>query len=72
MMSNAEGSLGAITSAFCLVGSFGARASENARCRRWSEAQVAEAVHLATMMGLYNRMANAFGLPSQNLLALKS
>lgn len=36
----------------------------------WTEEQVAEAVHVAAMMGLCNRVANAFGLPSQNLLGL--
>lgn len=38
----------------------------------WKEEQIAEAVHVAAMMGLCNRVANAFGLPSQNLLALQS
>jgi uncharacterized peroxidase-related enzyme len=36
----------------------------------WSEEQIAETVHVATMMGLCNRVANAFGLGSQDLLAL--
>lgn len=36
----------------------------------WAEEQVAEAVHVATVMGLCNRIANAFGLPSQHLLDL--
>jgi uncharacterized peroxidase-related enzyme len=34
----------------------------------WQEEQIAEAVLVAAMMGLCNRVANAFGLPSQNLL----
>ena len=34
----------------------------------WTEEQVAEAVHVAAMMGLCNRVVNAFGLPSQNLM----
>ena len=36
----------------------------------WREEQIAEAVHVAAMMGLCNRVANAFGLPSQDLLSL--
>ena len=38
----------------------------------WQEEQIAEAVHVATMMGLCNRVANAFGLSSRGLLSLKS
>lgn len=30
----------------------------------WSEAQVAEAVHIAALFAAFNRVANAFGLPS--------
>jgi len=37
----------------------------------WSFEQIAEAVHVAAMMGLCNRVANAFGLPSQGFLDLK-
>lgn len=36
----------------------------------WSYPQIAEAVHVAAMMGFCNRVANAFGLPPQNLLSL--
>ena len=36
----------------------------------WQEQQIAEAVLVATMMGLCNRIANAFGLPTQNLLSM--
>jgi uncharacterized peroxidase-related enzyme len=36
----------------------------------WSEEQIAEAVHVAAMMGLCNKVANAFGLSSQQLLSL--
>jgi uncharacterized peroxidase-related enzyme len=36
----------------------------------WTEDQIAETVHVTAMMGLCNRVANAFGLPSQNYLAL--
>jgi uncharacterized peroxidase-related enzyme len=37
----------------------------------WKEEQIAEAIHVAAMMGLCNRVANAFGLPNQGLLALQ-
>ncbi|HEX3472359.1 MAG TPA: peroxidase-related enzyme [Silvibacterium sp.] len=37
----------------------------------WQDEQIAEAVHVAAMMGLCNRVANAFGLPSQGFLELK-
>lgn len=37
----------------------------------WNEEQIAEAVLVATMMGFCNRVANAFGLPVQNLLSLQ-
>jgi alkylhydroperoxidase family enzyme len=36
----------------------------------WSELQIAEAVHVAALFATFNRMANAFGLPSQGLLEL--
>ena len=32
----------------------------------WREEQIAEAVHVAAMMGFCNRIANAFGLPSRH------
>lgn len=32
----------------------------------WTEAQLAEAVHLTAMFAAFNRIANAFGLPSPN------
>jgi uncharacterized peroxidase-related enzyme len=35
----------------------------------WQEEQIAEAIHVATIMGLCNRVANAFGLSSQGLLS---
>lgn len=37
----------------------------------WSEEQIAEGVLVATVMGFCNRVANAFGLPAQNLLSLQ-
>lgn len=36
----------------------------------WSELQIAEAVHIAALFATFNRVANAFGLSSQGLLAL--
>ena len=38
---------------------------------KWREEQISEAVHVAAMMGMCNRVANAFGLPSQGLLSSK-
>jgi uncharacterized peroxidase-related enzyme len=36
----------------------------------WSELQIAEAVHVTALFATFNRVANAFGLASQGLLAL--
>ncbi len=36
----------------------------------WSQLQIAEAIHVAALFATFNRVANAFGLPSQDLLAL--
>jgi uncharacterized peroxidase-related enzyme len=36
----------------------------------WSEPQIAEAIHIASLFAAFNRIANAFGLPSQHMLAL--
>jgi|SRR5580658_1502017 uncharacterized peroxidase-related enzyme len=36
----------------------------------WSELQIAEAVHITALFATFNRVANAFGLKSQGLLAL--
>ena len=36
----------------------------------WSELQAAEAVHVVALFATFNRVANAFGLSSQGLLAL--
>lgn len=43
---------------------------EKLRSEGWSEAQVAEAIHVAALFSTFNRVANAFGLKSQGLLAL--
>lgn len=42
---------------------------ERLRGLGWTDLQVAEAVHLAALFACFNRVVNAFGLPSQNLLA---
>jgi uncharacterized peroxidase-related enzyme len=36
----------------------------------WSELQIAEAIHIAALFATFNRVANAFGLASQGLIAL--
>ena len=36
----------------------------------WSQLQIAEAVHIVALFAAFNRVANAFGLSSQGLLAL--
>jgi uncharacterized peroxidase-related enzyme len=36
----------------------------------WTELQIAEAIHLTALFACFNRVVNAFGLPSQNLLAM--
>lgn len=36
----------------------------------WNDAQAAEAIHVAALFATFNRVANAFGLESQGLLAL--
>jgi uncharacterized peroxidase-related enzyme len=41
-------------------------------CRgNWNNEEIAEAVHVAAMFACFNRVANAFGLPSQGLLGLR-
>lgn len=37
---------------------------EAAMCAGWTEAQVAEAVHIAALFAAFNRIANGYGLPS--------
>jgi uncharacterized peroxidase-related enzyme len=38
------------------------------RASGWDEKQIAECVHVAAMFACFNRVANAFGLPSQGLV----
>jgi len=35
----------------------------------WSERQIPEAIHIAALFATFNRVVNAFGLPTQGLLA---
>jgi uncharacterized peroxidase-related enzyme len=39
----------------------------NLRASGWDEKQIAESIHVAAMFACFNRVANAFGLPSQEL-----
>jgi len=41
---------------------------QNLRASGWDEKQIAESIHMAAMFACFNRVANAFGLPSQDLL----
>jgi len=36
----------------------------------WSENQIAEAVYITALFAFFNRVADAFGVPSQNYLIL--
>lgn len=36
----------------------------------WKEEQIAEAVYITAMFAFFNRVADAFGIPSQNYLAI--
>jgi alkylhydroperoxidase family enzyme len=40
------------------------------RVAGWSEDQIAEAVYVTAMFAFFNRVADAFGVPSQNYLAI--
>ncbi len=44
---------------------------EAVRLAGWSDLQIAEIVHTVALFAAFNRMANAFGLPSQGLLSLR-
>lgn len=43
---------------------------EHLRESGWTNLQIAEAIHLAALFACFNRVVNAFGLPSQGLLAI--
>jgi uncharacterized peroxidase-related enzyme len=36
----------------------------------WTDLQIAEAIHVTALFACFNRVVNAFGLPSQDLLAV--
>jgi alkylhydroperoxidase family enzyme len=36
----------------------------------WSEDQIAETVYVTALFAFFNRVADAFGVPSQNYLAM--
>jgi alkylhydroperoxidase family enzyme len=38
------------------------------RAAGWKEEQIAEAVYVAALFAFFNRVADAFGVPSQNYL----
>ena len=42
---------------------------EKLRAAGWKEAQIAEAVYVTALFAFFNRVADAFGVPSQNYLS---
>jgi hypothetical protein len=42
---------------------------EGLRNHGWADLQIAEAIHLTALFATFNRVVNAFGLPSRQLLA---
>jgi len=42
---------------------------EALRTAGWSDLQIAEAIHPAALFACFNRVVNAFGLPSQGMRA---
>ena len=43
---------------------------EEVRVAGWSDLQIAEMIHFTALFACFNRVVNAFGLPSQELLAI--
>jgi uncharacterized peroxidase-related enzyme len=43
---------------------------EALRAAGWSDLQIAETIHVTALFASFNRVVNAFGLPSQELLAI--
>jgi uncharacterized peroxidase-related enzyme len=43
---------------------------EDLRGLGWTDLQIAEAIHLTALFACFNRVVNAFGLPSQGLHAV--
>lgn len=42
---------------------------EKLRAAGWKEEQIAEAVYVTALFAFFNRVADAFGVPSQNYLS---
>lgn len=42
---------------------------EKLRIAGWKEEQIAEAVYITALFAFFNRVADAFGVPSQNYLS---
>jgi alkylhydroperoxidase family enzyme len=40
------------------------------RAAGWKEEQISEAVYVAALFAFFNRVADAFGIPSQNYLSV--
>jgi alkylhydroperoxidase family enzyme len=43
---------------------------EQLRQHKWSEEQISEAVYVTALFAFFNRVADAFGVPSQDYLTL--
>jgi alkylhydroperoxidase family enzyme len=43
---------------------------EKLRLAGWREEQIAEAVYITALFAFFNRVADAFGVPSQNYLEI--
>jgi alkylhydroperoxidase family enzyme len=43
---------------------------EKLRQAGWSEDQISEAVYITALFAFFNRVADAFGIPAQNYLAM--
>ncbi len=43
---------------------------EKLRAHGWKEEQIAEAVYIAALFAFFNRVADAFGITSQNYLSI--
>lgn len=42
------------------------------RIAGWNDLQIAETIHITALFACFNRVVNAFGLPSQELLTIYS
>ena len=43
---------------------------EKLRVAGWNEGQISEAVYIAALFAFFNRVADAFGVPSQDYLSI--